>query len=291
MRDDLPRIWIGGTGRSGTTLLYELLRGHSEVHAFTAEMRFIIDPHGVEDLFQSLTSRFSTVVATEALRQFEKLLLSDLQRAWQAPYFGIGFADLLGDDYVTHVQALLDDLSHATYEGYTYSSSSSSARAWAGTAGQYVRASRFGPRVVGDALVKIRDQELRVPRYFSEPSELLERLGRFVDGVLSLPAAKHGRSTWCEKTPHNVLSAPFLLDLVPGLGEERLQPEGGTWSLRGVPAGRDRSCAHSPAAPQLAETDSPPACQRHSDQARSQPQPPHRANRRPPVPPSAARPA
>jgi hypothetical protein len=55
----LPRIFVGGTGRSGTWLLYQALGSHKSVHTFPAELRFIIDPGGLIGLVDDLTIRYS----------------------------------------------------------------------------------------------------------------------------------------------------------------------------------------------------------------------------------------
>jgi hypothetical protein len=45
----LPRpIFIGGAGRSGTTLLYRLIGAHPDIYGFGFETRFLIDPDGLQ---------------------------------------------------------------------------------------------------------------------------------------------------------------------------------------------------------------------------------------------------
>ena len=54
-----------------------------------------------------------------------------------------------------------------------------------------------------------------VPRYFSDRRELLEILRRAVDTMFGGVAADAGKSTWCEKTPFNLLCMDFLWELDP----------------------------------------------------------------------------
>ena len=58
MQDEfLKPIFIGGTGRSGTTILKKVLQQHSNIVTIPNELRIIIDPDGILDLFNALTER------------------------------------------------------------------------------------------------------------------------------------------------------------------------------------------------------------------------------------------
>lgn len=70
----LPKLFVSGTGRSGTWILYKALGCHSAVHTFPREMRFIIDPDGLLNLVDALTIRYHPVGASEALFRFERLM-------------------------------------------------------------------------------------------------------------------------------------------------------------------------------------------------------------------------
>ena len=45
----LSPIFIGGTGRSGTTILKRVLLQHSAIVGFSGELRLLIDPGGALD--------------------------------------------------------------------------------------------------------------------------------------------------------------------------------------------------------------------------------------------------
>ena len=54
-----------------------------------------------------------------------------------------------------------------------------------------------------------------VARYFPARAELTGILREFTAGLFGAAAGTAGKRTWCEKTPFNLLSAPFLLELFP----------------------------------------------------------------------------
>ena len=52
-------IFIGGSGRSGTNILRKILSNHSKVASLPFEHRFIIDPNGIIDFYNSFTLNWS----------------------------------------------------------------------------------------------------------------------------------------------------------------------------------------------------------------------------------------
>ena len=69
-------IFIGGTGRSGTTILKRILGQHPAVFAVPPEARFIVDPDGLITLVDALSTKWSVSMSDKALRRFEDLMLS-----------------------------------------------------------------------------------------------------------------------------------------------------------------------------------------------------------------------
>src|SRR4030067_2993000 len=69
-------ILIGGTGRSGTTILKRVLSNHSAVVALPMELRVIVDPGGALDLISALSNRWSPYNADAAIHRFRTLMLS-----------------------------------------------------------------------------------------------------------------------------------------------------------------------------------------------------------------------
>ena len=70
----LKAIFIGGTGRSGTSILSKYLGTHSQIYQVPIETKFIADKDGVLDLYASLTSNFNIVQGKVAIHRFIKLM-------------------------------------------------------------------------------------------------------------------------------------------------------------------------------------------------------------------------
>lgn len=64
---------IGGSGRSGTTILKQIFAKHSEV-AIVPEWRFSVDPDGVIDFFNTLSTGWSPYLFDVKLKRLERLL-------------------------------------------------------------------------------------------------------------------------------------------------------------------------------------------------------------------------
>jgi len=67
-------LFIGGTGRSGTTILRKGLARHPDFVGFRSELRIIVDPDGVLDLVASLDEKWSPYKGDIALQRFRTLL-------------------------------------------------------------------------------------------------------------------------------------------------------------------------------------------------------------------------
>ena len=62
--DWYPPVFVGGTGRSGTTIVARVLGSHPESHMIPIEVRFLVDPNGLCDLVAGETGfgRFSRLL-------------------------------------------------------------------------------------------------------------------------------------------------------------------------------------------------------------------------------------
>src|ERR1051325_8637667 len=67
-------VFVAGTGRSGTSQLADILGEHPLIHRIPMETRFLVDPGGLRDLADALTTRYDTFVAEDAVNRLRELL-------------------------------------------------------------------------------------------------------------------------------------------------------------------------------------------------------------------------
>lgn len=68
-------VFIGGAGRTGTTLVRKILEKNSQVFALPFESRFISDPDGIVDFYTSYSANWSPYLADRRIKRLEKFLL------------------------------------------------------------------------------------------------------------------------------------------------------------------------------------------------------------------------
>jgi hypothetical protein len=106
-------VFIGGTGRSGTTILQKLLKTSPDFLSYPFELRLNVDPGGLLDLKSAMVDHWSPYAADIALNRFSELM-SDMKRKnrWTflqnrvlgrfgispCRYPSIGFANLIGQE-------------------------------------------------------------------------------------------------------------------------------------------------------------------------------------------------
>ncbi|MCB0396240.1 MAG: sulfotransferase [Flavobacteriales bacterium] len=117
MMDDVRPIFVGGTGRSGTTILSRVLDLHPRISRFPIELRFLTDPDGVVSLKGPLVDYWSFYQADIAIRRFDKLLNSVSTR-YIGRYPNTYLARLVGRDfYHDWKRDYVDALAAYTYRG------------------------------------------------------------------------------------------------------------------------------------------------------------------------------
>jgi omega-hydroxy-beta-dihydromenaquinone-9 sulfotransferase len=212
-----PRIFIGGSGRSGTTLLYKILGCHEVIHALNDETRFLVDPDGLITLLDALTVRYSPVQAREALYRFERLMRVYLTVPQCSPYEDYDLARWIGDVYYwQRLDQFCAELAELEFEGIDLHVEPESE-------GRFVewarRLERLLHRVDGNRVRHCRltlpRMQLKVVKYFPQRSSLVSLAAAFVDDLFLHAAYANGKHTWCEKTPNNFLHIDFLRELFP----------------------------------------------------------------------------
>lgn len=189
-------IFVAGTGRSGTSQLADILGEHPRIHRVPIETHFIVDPGGLRDLADALTTRYDNYVADDALRRLSDILTVrlvariDFDRGHNVP-------QAIGErHYWDAVGRLWSDLVAGTFD-------------------EPVRAMGFGHADWAAGPFEQQSHRRVIPKYFSDRSELIEILRRAVDTMFSGAAADACKPTWCEKTPFNLLCMDFLWELFP----------------------------------------------------------------------------
>lgn len=70
----MKTILIGGTGRSGTNILKDILSSHPKTFAFPFETRFTIDPDGIADFIKTYNESWSPYIIDRKIKRLHKLL-------------------------------------------------------------------------------------------------------------------------------------------------------------------------------------------------------------------------
>jgi len=187
-------FFIGGTGRSGTTRLRTVLGQHPAVYALPDETRFLIDPGGLEDLAHALTGAYTPYHGDDALRRFDRLMRVTLTGQSQTAFRDRDLPSLVG---ASRYWAALDRLREQLV--------------WYAFDEGIPDDGQVPPHSPDDPAPHRRI----VPRYFDDRPTLIAILRGFVEELFAGVAVAQGKQTWCEKTPFNVLSAPFLWELFP----------------------------------------------------------------------------
>lgn len=214
------QIFIGGTGRSGTSILYQLLRTHRDIFAFPREMRFIIDYNGIVNLVDALTYNFSTIQGEQAIYYFEELMYKHLVNKYTAPYKGFNFKEIFGEKYyIERLNRFVAELTAYSFYGTNYSV----------PAGYYYNKFSLAVRIMERIYFKLckilkkrilaeyfwPHQIIKHAKYFDDRRELSLKAGTFINDLFMQAAKKEGKSIWCEKTPHNIFHLDFLYEVLP----------------------------------------------------------------------------
>lgn len=202
---DLRTLFIGGSGRSGTSVTRRLVGLHPEAVSLPFEHRFLVDPDGIVDFYRSYEATWTPYLADRRLRRLERLLRQlarssavervcervlrrlDPRGRWftPPPYAAWELGRHL-PNFTRHVDAVLEELTSFTFSA-----------TWVGARGLGVGTPmRHAP-----------------PR---SRTDLCDVLGRFVRRVLIDFVQSREGSLYVEDNTWNVLVARELSDLVPG---------------------------------------------------------------------------
>lgn len=204
----MKQIFIGGTGRSGTTILKKILASHSQVTALPGELRVITDPGGALELIGALSERWSPYNADMAIQRFRRMILdsnrgrSELaltaekveKRAFRylgissRRYLGLGFAFYFDKQHTLHcLNELTDALSHSVVKG-----------SWLGSSPLRLPAKMYEADVV---------DRVEVERLIAD----------FFNRLYANMSVAAEHTYWLDDTPMNLIHADELYRLFPDM--------------------------------------------------------------------------
>lgn len=200
---DVGPVFVGGTGRSGTTIIARLLGLHPEIYTFPIETRFMVDPGGLVDLIPALSELWSPWYADRRISDFKELMdnlarnetkltksfAGQLQKRFgMSPqrYSRFPLGEILGSSHIKErTHRLIDEVTYNRYEGF-----------WAGTKPYVFRSRIYNAR-----------------RF--QTSEIHPIVRDYVDSLFAAVLTRQDKSAWLDHTPTNVLYADFLFRLYP----------------------------------------------------------------------------
>lgn len=222
MNSDNKKIFIGGTGRSGTTILSQWLGSHSKIERLPFETRFIIDKYGLIDLYRSLTTDYSFEQSRLALKNFQRMMYNQMTCPFYPPYLGMEFKKTFGkENYIKQLDSFFSQLHYGKFLASDYHSLDKSVL-------------RSQTRMLGIIFYKMINKSLVhtlhilkrghpvyngknwpkekmfIGKYFKDEQELSDLIAYFVNSLFCNYASKKQKIHWCEDTPANMMHVDFL---------------------------------------------------------------------------------
>lgn len=197
MKHSDKQIFIIGTGRSGTTILNQILGSHSGIFVYH-EIRFLSDISGLNDLRNHLTKDWNFHNASQAIQNFRNFLIRELfDYGWFDKYLTLFYRKVLrgsGKRYwfsnikkvipKAHLEACLNrfiqDITIDTFKG-----------SWIGSKSYRLNPVIYATRRLGE-------------------EEFDQHALKFLDHLLSYPLNDRDLRCWCDDTPVNITCADVL---------------------------------------------------------------------------------
>jgi hypothetical protein len=226
--ENLTPIFIGGTGRSGTTILSKFIGSHDEVVKIPMESRFMIDKNGLIDLFDALSRNYSLDQGRVAIRDFEKKLTKEMSNPYKAPYLGWNFSNVITSKTILNTtNELVNKITSGTFEAVDYNTQDSYSITSTIRRILYPANRVFGKLTeiifkkrmtfLAPSLGKLKPKEkMYIPQYFSDEEKLLTHFRSFTLDIFSGFFEKEANiKAWSEDTPASILNIDFLQKLFP----------------------------------------------------------------------------
>jgi len=204
MDGEMKTVFITGTGRCGTTILRKILARHNQIVALPFESRFLIDPDGVVDLYESFSRSWSPFLADTRIKRFERLL-KRLSKRTLMGMAGLALAKMINKNHVYFQPPAYARLNLGAYNENIMQH----ATAMKNEMGIDV----FNGSWYGNVESGINPSINYCPPL--KQADLAGILGRFVENVMGPVLAAAQAEYWCEDSPLSILSARSLLEILP----------------------------------------------------------------------------
>ena len=215
MQLDRP-VFIGGTGRSGTSIMANLLNSHADLCLPGHENKLIVEHSGLRDIVESLSGRYD-------ITRFHFIIQNFLSRAQQMQQFGFPVAELnqrlsqLRQERKLNFQQAFEIVQrenpaipgsiHAIGQGFGIEHYVTCTRAFL---------LRIAAHVAQDGIV---DTHGLLKPFFMAKSftrdAILAECRRFLDELYAKPVTAARASRWVDDTPLNFVNFDFLYELYP----------------------------------------------------------------------------
>ncbi len=197
-------IFVGGTGRSGTSIVKELIAAHPDAASLPFEYRFIIDPDGLVDFYVSYTAAWSPYLADRKLKRLERLL----RTLSQEPFFH----RLLGN-LIQWVDPVGKFLSPRTYHGWELNKHLPNFEQHVENLLSKLLEFSFSARWIGSESYRISPDVYHAPPY--PKAEMAQILGDFIRDIIDDLLSHTEKSLFVEDNTWNIFFAKELLELLP----------------------------------------------------------------------------
>ncbi|MFC2062044.1 sulfotransferase [Elusimicrobiota bacterium] len=202
MHSDKKFVFIGGTGRCGTTIFAKTLGMMSSLYTWPVETRFITDPDGLLGLKSGLVDNWSPYQANMSVSRFQKLMKS-LKYRFLGNYPNIGLKRSVGSSYDEIVAEYVTGLQSYGYRAI-----------WTGNSNMAM--SILSRLIKNKKLFKAvfaRDNFFSVPL---DTETFNKKTGEFTEKLLYAPvSSKKGIKAVIDHTPYSILYCDFIKEMLP----------------------------------------------------------------------------
>jgi hypothetical protein len=203
MDNQVHPVFVGGTGRSGTSILGRMLGRHSEIYSFPKELRFITDPDGLISLKSALVDNWSFFQSDIAMERF-MLLMETIKGKSFNKYPFLSLSEFAGDDYVDEWLELFTD----EFVEFKFKSN-------------WIARTNFVRKVTSKLFNNNWFAQLLWERSFYCPNlteeEFFEKMNKIVSELFRKVLENKNKMYVLDHTPFNLIHADFLLDLFPNM--------------------------------------------------------------------------